>query len=291
MTPQDKNKLAALIFDGEYNTVKEAIRENQQQVGSLISKQINAAQRNTIFDKEGNINQKGMEDIENIVNNMLFESGPAVLPEAFSELSYNQQKNIQKAIKHIFNTPDAASILPEVQNAVLGLYDYRKSGIDNFNAWLSTVDIFEGKTPRDIFTPVEIKIMETLVKAKNQSELSKQLSEYAELVRGKPADMFEPERAGISKQDAIKKTFNVEYEDIAKRYAEPEGKATDEGTILAEEPKLAIEGATAAEQADFNEFAKRQIEREDFERQYQAEKSTAYGFTETREQFIARKFC
>jgi hypothetical protein len=209
MTPQDKNKLAALIFDGEYNTVKEAIRENQQQVGSLISKQINAAQRNTIFDKEGNINQKGMEDIENIVNNMLFESGPAVLPEAFSELSYNQQKNIQKAIKHIFNTPDAASILPEVQNAVLGLYDYRKSGIDNFNAWLSTIDIFEGKTPRDIFTPVEIKIMETLVKAKNQSELSKQLSEYSELVRGKPADMFEPERAGISKQDATNGSVSI----------------------------------------------------------------------------------
>jgi hypothetical protein len=287
MTPEDKNKLAALIFDGEYNTVKEAIRENQQQVGSLISKQINAAQRNTIFDKEGNINQKGMEDIENIVNNMLFESGPAVLPEAFSELSYNQQKNIQKAIKHIFNTPDAASILPEVQNAVLGLYDFRKSGIDNFNAWLSTIDIFEGKTPRDIFTPVEIKMMETLVKAKNQSELSKQLSVYAELVRGKPADMFEPERAGISKQEAIKKTFNVEYENITKRYAEPESKNADEGAILAEEPELTIERATADEQSEFNDFAKREVEREGFDAEYKSARVEG----ETKEQYLIRKYC
>ena len=287
MTPEDKNKLAALIFDGEYNTVKEAIRENQQQVGSLISKQINAAQRNTIFDKEGNINQKGMEDIENIVNNMLFESGPAVLPEAFSELSYNQQKNIQKAIKHIFNTPDAASILPEVQNAVLGLYDFRKSGIDNFNAWLSTIDIFEGKTPRDIFTPVEIKMMETLVKAKNQSELSKQLSAYAELVRGKPADMFEPERAGISKQEAIKKTFNVEYENITKRYAEPESKVADEGAILAEEPELTIERATADEQSEFNDFAKREVEREGFDAEYKSARVEG----ETKEQYLVRKYC
>jgi hypothetical protein len=287
MTPEDKNKLAALIFDGEYNTVKEAIRENQQQVGSLISKQINAAQRNTIFDKEGNINQKGMEDIENIVNNMLFESGPAVLPEAFSELSYNQQKNIQKAIKHIFNTPDAASILPEVQNAVLGLYDFRKSGIDNFNAWLSTIDIFEGKTPRDIFTPVEIKMMETLVKAKNQSELSKQLSAYAELVRGKPADMFEPDRAAISKQEAIKKTFNVEYENITKRYAEPESKVADEGAILAEEPELTIERATADEQSEFNDFAKRELEREGFDAEYKSARVEG----ETKEQYLIRKYC
>lgn len=287
MTPEDKNKLASLIFDGEYSTVKEAIRDNQQQVGSIISKQINAAQRNTIFDKEGNINPKGMEDIENIVNNMLFESGPAVLPEAFNELSYNQQKNIQKSIKHIFNTPEGKSILPEIQNAVLGLYDFRKSGIDNFNAWLSTIDIFQGTTPRDIFTPVEINLMETLVKAKNQSELAKQLSSFADLVKGKPADMFEPERAGISKKEAINKLFNVEYEDVAKRYAEPEGKATDEGAILAEEPELKIERATPEEAADFDGFAKRELERKDFDAEYKSARVEG----ETKEQYLIRKYC
>lgn len=287
MTPEDKNKLASLIFDGEYSTVKEAIRDNQQQVGSIISKQINAAQRNTIFDKEGNINPKGMEDIENIVNNMLFESGPAVLPEAFNELSYSQQKNIQKSIKHIFNTPEGKSILPEVQNAVLGLYDYRKSGIDNFNAWLSTIDIFQGTTPRDIFTPVEINLMETLVKAKNQSELAKQLSSFADLVKGKPADMFEPERAGISKKEAINKLFNVEYEDVAKRYAEPEGKATDEGAILAKEPELKIERATPEEAADFDGFAKRELERKDFDAEYKSARVEG----ETKEQYLIRKYC
>lgn len=287
MAPEDKNKLAAIIFDGDYSTVKEAIRDNQQQVGSIISKQINAAQRNTIFDKEGNINPKGMEDIENIVNNMLFESGPAVLPEAFNELSYNQQKNIQKAIKHIFNTPEGASILPEVQNAVLGIYDFRKSGIDNFNAWLAQADIFEGKTPRDIFSPVEIKIMETLNKAKTQSELSKQLSAYAELVKGKPADMFEPERAGIPKAEAIKKTFNVEYEDVTKRYAEPESKTPTEGGLLAEEPRVKIEGATEAEQSDFDAFTKRELARPEFDAEYRAERVEG----ESKESYILRKYC
>lgn len=287
MTPEDKNKLASLIFDGEYSTVKEAIRDNQQQVGSIISKQINAAQRNTIFDKEGNINPKGMEDIENIVNNMLFESGPAVLPEAFTELSYIQQKNIQKSIKHIFNTPEGKSILPEIQNAVLGLYDFRKSGIDNFNAWLSTIDIFQGNTPRDIFTPVEIKIMETLAKAKNQSELAKQLSSFADLVKGKPADMFEPERAGISKQEAINKIFNVEYENIAKRYVEPEGKATDEGAILAEEPELKIGRATPEESADFSDFAKKELAKEGFDAEYKSARVEG----ETKEQYLIRKYC
>ena len=177
--------------------------------------------------------------------------------------------------------------MPEVQNAVLWLYDFRKSGIDNFNAWLSTIDIFEGKTPRDIFTPVEIKMMETLVKAKNQSELSKQLSAYADLVRGKPADMFEPERAGISKQEAIKKTFNVEYENVTKRYAEPESKDADEGAILAEEPELTIERATADEQSEFNDFAKKELEREGFDAEYKSARVEG----ETKEQYLIRKYC
>jgi hypothetical protein len=282
MTAEDKNKLAAIIFDRDYATVKEAIRENQAEVGSIISKQINAAQRNTIFDKEGNINPRGMDDIENIVNNMIFESGSAVLPEAFSEIPYIQQKNIQKAIKHIFNTPESASILPEIQNAILGLYDFRKSNIENFNSWLSTMDLFEGKTPKDVFTPLEIKLMEIINKAKNQSELSKQLGQYAELVNGKPAELFEGEVAGIPKKEAIKKQFNIEYEDVAKRYAEPEGTPQPKRDVPEPEPR-----AEQVEADQYETFRERELARPEFDAEFNKNR---YEF-EDKEDFIRRKFC
>lgn len=295
MSPEDKNKLASIIFDRDYATVKEAIRENQADVGSIISKQINAAQRNTIFDKEGGINQRGMDDIENIVNNMIFESGDAVLPEAFSELPFIQQKNIQKSIKHIFSIPEGKSILPEIQNAILGLYDFRKSGVTNFNAWLSTMDIFQGKTPKDIFNPLEIELMKVIDKAKNQSELSRKISEYSDLVNDRPADMFEPERAGISKEEAIKKQFNIDYENIPQRYAEPEGEVKPTEVVsepiertAAEEP--VISKAEPAELDAYEAYKSRKLADEDaFRAEYEQNRIAEQG--ETREQYLLRKYC
>jgi len=288
ISKEDKNKLASIIFDRDYNTVKEAIRDNPSDVGSIISKYINAAQRNTIFDKEGNINSKGMDDIENIVNNMMFESGPAVLPEAFSELPYNAQRNIQKAIKNIFDTPEEASILTEVQNSILGLYDFKKSGISSFRAWLITPDIFTGKTPRETFSEFEVKLMETIDKAKNQSVLSNELAKYADLVKGKPADMFEPERAGISKKDAIKQLYNIDYEYVPERYARPESEARVEEVVREEKSaEPAREDDELARLGSLDEFSKRELERPDFDAEYRAERVDG----ESVEQYILRKYC
>jgi hypothetical protein len=52
-----------------------------------------------------------------------------------------------------------------------------------------------------------------------------------------------------------------------------------------------VEQVSEQEAADFTKFVNGKFANPKFEQQYQAEKSTAYGFTETREQFIARKFC
>lgn len=297
MSPEDKNKLASIIFDRDYATVKEAIRDNQADVGSIISKQINAAQRNTIFDKEGGINQRGMDDIENIVNNMIFESGDAVLPEAFAELPFIQQKNIQKSIKNIFSIPDAKTILPEIQNAILGLYDFRKSGVTNFNAWLSTMDIFQGKTPRDIFNPLEIELMKVIDKAKNQSELSRKISEYADLVNDKAADMFEPARAGMTKVEAIKKQFNIDYENIPQRYAEPEGEVKPTEVVREQvEPTTEPTGepvvarAEPAELDAYESYKSRKLADEQaFAAEYEQNRIAEQG--ETREQYLLRKYC
>jgi hypothetical protein len=52
-----------------------------------------------------------------------------------------------------------------------------------------------------------------------------------------------------------------------------------------------IEQATEQESEDFPEFVNGEFSNPKFEKQYQDEKTTAFGFTETREQFVSRKFC
>jgi hypothetical protein len=52
-----------------------------------------------------------------------------------------------------------------------------------------------------------------------------------------------------------------------------------------------VEQVTKQESEDFTKFVNGRFASPKFEQQYQAEKTTAFGFTETREQFVARKFC
>jgi hypothetical protein len=52
-----------------------------------------------------------------------------------------------------------------------------------------------------------------------------------------------------------------------------------------------VEQVTEQEAEDFPEFVNGEFTNPKFEQQYQTEKTTAFGFTETREQFVARKFC
>ncbi len=297
ISSEDKVKLASLLFEGDGKTIKQSIADNAQQVAKIISNYINPAQRNTIFTESGDINARGMQDIEAIVTSMIFESGPATLPEVFEGLPYQDKKNIEKAIKYIFSAEGDKSILPEVQNAILGLHEYYQSGVGNFETWVATMDIFKGVTPKDVFTPVELKMVEKIIKAKNQSALSIELGKYNELVNGVPADMFTEATEGISKAEAIKKQFKVEYDDISKGYTEPKGetrleepirKEENDYTKLTKDEKLDRE-YRGTEKDDIIRGIKELGGIDEVRRLYESEGYKELG--EPLEQFILRKGC
>ena len=69
----------------------------------------------------------------------------------------------------------------------------------------------EGRTPKDIYTPFELEIAKTLVESKTQKEIVKKFSDYAEIVKDKEADMFEPARPGKTRDEGVSETFKVKY--------------------------------------------------------------------------------
>lgn len=213
MSPESKSSLSSIVFDGDHKTIKEAIRSNIGKVAEIIKKYINPAQFAKAFNKAGEVTESGMDDISSVVNHFLFDKGDPVLPEAFSQIPDVIQKGLQKSLKYIMGSPEGKSILPETQNAVLAIYEWKQSGVADFNEWANQTDMFKGVTPKDVLSPLELELAKKLSEAKNQSDISKVFAEYNDLVSDKPADMFNDATPGLSHNDAVKKQFKLnEYE-------------------------------------------------------------------------------
>lgn len=90
-------------------------------------------------------------------------------------------------------------------------------------------------------------------------------------------------------EDKISENERKIIANLAGIYAEYE-RGQQAGTAKVFEQPI-VEQVTEQEAAEFPEFVNGQFTNPKFEQQYQEEKTTAFGFTETREQFVARKFC
>ena len=211
-----KGKISNILFREEDKTLNQAIRDNIKDFINLINPYLNQAQRNTIF-KDGELTEAGAKDLEGVVQQFLYDGGDVALPELFESLSYNQKEGIKKSLPNIFSVGYEKSIIPEIQEAIIALSNFNASGVDRFNNWLTQQDMFaEGKTPKEIYTPVALELAKTLNSATSQKQIQKIFAEYAGLVKDKPADMFEEAKEGLSKKEGIKQIFKVEYEESKK---------------------------------------------------------------------------
>ena len=211
-----KGKIANILFREEDKTLNQAIRDNIKDFINLINPYLNQAQRNTIF-KDGELTEAGAKDLESVVQQFLYDGGDVALPELFESLSYNQKEGIKKSLPNIFSVGYEKSIIPEIQEAIIALSSFNASGVDKINNWLTQQDMFaEGKTPKEIYTPVAIELAKSLNSATSQKQIQKIFAEYASLVKDKPADMFDEAKKGLTKKEGIKQIFNVEYEESKK---------------------------------------------------------------------------
>lgn len=230
MSAVDKERLSKIVFSGD-STPKENIRADQKAIAAIMVDYINPAQYNNLF-KGNAITADGMNDIENIANQFLFENGSVTLPEIFEQLPHVIQAGLKKSIRYLSGQN---SILSDLQTALMGVYDFKNSGIDDFNLWVSQSDMFKGGAPVDIFTPLEIQLMQELLNAKKESDIIKVFAEYNELTSIKEADFFSEATPGLTKAEAVKKQFNIDYNEANKTNIASEGESGNKKTIIQEE--------------------------------------------------------
>lgn len=212
-----KSRLVSTLFSGDDKTLNQAIRDNENTVLELLSPYLNQAQRNTLF-ADGGLTEMGIKDVEALVQQFLFDGGDVALPELFEGLTATQREGIKKSLPYILGVPIDKSILPEIQNAILVLNDFINRRVDSFDGWLRLRDMFnDGKTPLDIYTPLEIEIARQLHNAKTQKAVREIFSKYAAEANGRPADMFNQAVEGKPKTEAVNAAFNIENYDTTRK--------------------------------------------------------------------------
>jgi hypothetical protein len=230
--PFDVKGRIADLFTGE-ETLNQAIRANQKRLLELLNPYLNQAQRNTIT-KDGALTDAGIKDLEAVVQQFLFDNGDTALPDLFENLSATQKEGLRKSLPYVFSVSPEKSLVPDIQEAILAVNDFNASGAGEFDAWLLQGDIFnEGKTPKDKYTPLELAIAKTLVESKTQKEIAKKFADYADVVKDKEADMFEPARPGKSRKEGVLEIFKAEdyakpISERGRKEAAPEKKPTPE---------------------------------------------------------------
>jgi hypothetical protein len=235
MSSQERGVLARLLVEGDYNSIKDAIRDNQKEIMKVLKKHLSPSEiKSMLKPGEDSFSATGMDDVAQVFSNLLFEGGDAVLPEIWDNLPARTRKNLEKALPEILETAQEKSILPAVQNVMMALHEWANSGIENFGEWKSQVDMFKGVKPDDIFTPFEMALGEKLANAKTQGEAKAIFQEYNELVSGTKETLFEQATEGKSMSDAVKELFNVE---LNEKDTQLQGERGVKATIPQEKPK------------------------------------------------------
>ena len=87
---------------------------------------------------------------------------------------------------------------------------FNSSGASTFGEWANKAELFtDNKAPKDIYTPLALKIAEILNTAKTASEIAgvptrtspepSSFAKYSQLTKGEEATMFEAAKEGVER--------------------------------------------------------------------------------------------
>ncbi len=260
----DRLKIINDIFGaGEKDlSLNEHIRENQGKILKNLSPFLTDTQRISLLDNQGkSFTPEAVGDVEKLVTHFLFDGGVADLPQVFESLPHYIKRGTTASFPAIFSTAPEKSLIPEIQNAALATQAYREQSAESnlsFDDWARQADLFSNSTPQDTFTRAELALSKKLLNAGTQSEIKQLFKEYAKMVSGRPATMFEPKTDGLSKADAVRELLGVEYEnpdEIFRSQNRESGQTTDRQARNTEEEGRTENGESGQDRLDAPQFA------------------------------------
>lgn len=239
------------------------------------------------------VNKELTEDGKDLVNDVLIATiiSPEVMRATDNVKSF--KKNIVNALPLLtenYRNKDY-SLEELINNAILLQSDMVSRGykLNEFYDFISQTQMGRPHNP-------DVVVMNRMI-AEGPNKFKEFVRKYNVAAETSGGGMFASE--ALTREQALGQLAKTEDKisenerkiiaSLAGIYAEYE-RGQQAGTAKVFEQPI-VEQVTEQEAADFPEFVNGEFTNPKFEQQYQTEKTTAYGFTETREQFVARKFC
>lgn len=238
-------------------------------------------------------NKELTEDGKDLVNDVLIATiiSPEVMRATDNVKSF--KKNIVNALPLLTeNYKNKDYSLEElINNAILLQSDMVSRGykLNEFYDFVSQIQMGRPHNP-------DVVVMNRMI-AEGPNKFKEFVRKYNVAAETSEGGMFASE--ALTREQALGQLAKTEDKisenerkiiaSLAGIYAEYE-RGQQAGTAKVFEQPI-VEQVTEQEAEDFPEFVNGQFTNPKFEQQYQEEKTTAFGFTETREQYVARKFC
>ena len=205
----EKQKVASVLLTNPDKTLRENIKDNFSKAAKLlVPKFISPNQYDTIFsNKTNNITPKGVDDITELVLHFLFDGGDIKLRQVFDMLPSALQQGIINSMPQLFSVPQGESIVEQLQNAIILLYEVDTAKSATIDEFLGQVDMFDA-AKANRFSPTDIALAKLLT-GKKQKEVQTLFSKYAALTLGS-TDMFGT-TPGVSKAKALSELTGVSY--------------------------------------------------------------------------------
>lgn len=215
--------LSSTDEDASYS---EVINSNAVDALKFLRQQdaISDTQYQSAFDDKGNVTVEAKEDLRAMAEASLFEGGPTMLPQAFAMLPNKAKKAILQTFMRDANSTPEAQIKTDIQNAIMlfreaiqfqefadaKTYDAAKKALNTFSL---QGDIFnDNRTPGDRYDDFAFELAARF-KGNTQKRMVQDFNEYYNMVQGEGATLFNPDVTETSKNEAVKKLYNIDIKE------------------------------------------------------------------------------
>lgn len=236
MSDQEKAQIASIIYEddlADVATMNEVVRAKWKKIVPIISKHLSGGEKTFLMGRGNNISAEGVTSIIELFEQFLFDGADIDVKRIFkSTMPDKAMKAIRKSLRFIFSVPVEASLIEDMQDAFLAYGAYKKqveaSGTKNFDLWLNNPTVFEA-APSEVFSPLAIELARRFHTMQREVDLIDVFKQYAALTRVEEGGMFPSEGEAMTKADAVKQIFNVEYETRTEEEAGATGTTGDVG--------------------------------------------------------------
>lgn len=210
LTDSDIAQIIAKIFEGsdENATFSEMI--DKSGIFSLLIKlKVLRADELELYIKNDRINAEGKDFVESLIVGTLFKGADINTPEIFAQLPSKIQSAIIKSIGFILSVPVEKSLKTELSESIVPTRDFLAAE-KPLKSWLMQTEMF-GESPKLKYSPLVLRFVEIFATSSTQKLIVSYFQKYANLVKDKAADLVNAAVTGLTKAEAIKKVFDVDF--------------------------------------------------------------------------------